>query len=284
MPVLSKNPIDAVRRADSTLDARRVATFVTAESLYSARPRLSPVPQVLQFLVVAVAGWINPQQRDVIDSLQEENRVLREQLGPGRLRFTDAQRRRLAAQATRLGRRVRRDLHTLVTPETLLRWHRQLIARQYDGSGRRGPGRPRVMDTIRRLIVRMATENREWGDTRSRGARGTLGHQVARGTIANVRKERGLDPAPDRKKRTTWRECLAAHGDVLAAADFFTVEVWDATRPDPLHRAGPDSPGQPPRSDRGHQRRARRAVGHPAHAERHRCRGRIPATHPVPHP
>ena len=64
------------------------------------------------------------------------------------------------------------------------------------------------------------------GDTRSRGARGTLGHQVARGPLANVRKERGLEPAPERKKRTTWRECLAAHGDVLAAADCFTVEGW----------------------------------------------------------
>ena len=181
---------------------------------------------MLQFLVVAVAGWINQQQRDVIDSLQEENHVRREQLGPGRLRFTDAQRRRLAAQTTRLGRRVRRDLHTLVTPETLLRWHRQLIARTYDGRSRRGPGRPRVMDTIRRRIVRMAPENREWGDTRIRGALGNLGHQVARGTIANVRKERGLEPAPERKKRTTWRELLAAHGDVLAAADCCTVEVW----------------------------------------------------------
>ena len=78
----------------------------------------------------------------------------------------------------------------------------------------------------RQLIVRMATENREWGDTRIRGARGNLGHQVARGPIANVRKERGLEPAPERKKRTTWREFLAAHWDVLAAADFFTVEVW----------------------------------------------------------
>ena len=181
---------------------------------------------MLQFLVVAVAGWINQQPRDVIDSLQEENRVLREQLGPGRLRFTDAQRRRLAAQATRLGRRVRRDLHTLVTPDTLLRWHRQLIARTYDGRGRRGPGRPRVMDTIRRRIVRRAPENREWGDTRIRGARGNLGQQVARGPIANVRKDRGLEPAPERKKRPTWRELLAAHGDVLAAADCFTVAVW----------------------------------------------------------
>ena len=153
---------------------------------------MSPVPQVFQFLVVAVAGWINQQPRDVIDYLQEENRVLREQLGPGRLRVTDAQRRRRAAKATRLGRRVRRDRHTLVTPDTLLRWHRQLIARKYDGRGRRGPGRPRGMDTIHRRIVRMAPENREGGDTRSRGARGNLGHQVARGPIANVLKERGL--------------------------------------------------------------------------------------------
>ena len=187
---------------------------------------MSPFPHVLQFLVVAVAGWINPQPRDVIDSLQEEHRVRREQLGPGRLRFTDAQRRRRAAQATRLGRRVRRDRHTLVTPDTLLRWHRQLIARTYAGRGRRGPGRPRGMDTIRRRIVRMATENREWGDTRIRGARGNLGHQVARGPIANVRKERGLEPAPERKTRTTWRECLAAHWDVLVAAACCTVEVW----------------------------------------------------------
>ncbi len=187
---------------------------------------MSPCPQVLQFLVVAVAGWINQQPRDVMDSLQEENRVRREQLGPGRLRFTDAQRRRRAAQAKRLGRRGHRDRHTLVTPDTLLRWHRQLIARRYAGRGRRGPGRPRGLDTIRRLIVRMATEHREWGDTRIRGALGNLGHQVARGPIANVRKERGLAPAPERKTRTTWRELLAAHGDVLAAADCFTVEGW----------------------------------------------------------
>ena len=82
------------------------------------------------------------------------------------------------------------------------------------------------MDTIRRRIVRMAPEHREWGDTRSRGARGHLGQQVARGPLANVRKKRGLEPAPDRKTRTTWRECLAAHGDVRAAADCFTVAVW----------------------------------------------------------
>ena len=244
---------------------------------------MSPFPQVLQFLVVAVAGWINPQQRDVIDSLQEENRVLREQLGPSRLRVTDAQRRRLAAQATRLGRRVRRDRHTLVTPETLLRWHRQLIARQYDGRGRRGPGRPRVMDTIRRLIVRMAPENRAWGDTRIRGARGNLGHQVARGPLANVRKERGQNPPPNARSARPGGSCSRPTG-TCSPPPTAARSRSGRHAACPLHRAGPEAPGQPPRSDRGHQRRARRAVGHPAHAARPRCRGRMPATHPGPHP
>ncbi len=185
-----------------------------------------PLPQTLQILVVAVAGWINQQQRDVIDYLQTENRVLREQLAPRRIRFTDGQRRRLAAKAKALGRRALGEMETLVTPDTLLAWHRHLIARKYDGSHRRGPGRPPVMEEIRQLIVQMATENRDWGYTRIRGALANLGYDVARGTIANVLKRHGLEPAPDRTKRTTWREFLGAHWDVLAAADFFTVEVW----------------------------------------------------------
>ena len=77
----------------------------------------------LQFVLVSLAGWVNQQQRDVIDHLQEENRVLREQLGPRRLRFTDDQRRRLAAKARTLGRRILRDIATIVTPDTLLGWH-----------------------------------------------------------------------------------------------------------------------------------------------------------------
>ena len=79
----------------------------------------------LHVLLVALAGFMNQQQRDVIDYLQEENRVLREQLGPKRLRFTDDQRRRLAAKARTLGRRLLRDMATIVTPDTLLAWHRR---------------------------------------------------------------------------------------------------------------------------------------------------------------
>jgi putative transposase len=87
----------------------------------------------LRFVLVALAGWINGQQREVIDYLQEENRVLREQLGSRRLRFTGDQRHRLAPKARTLGRRLLRDMATIVTPDTLLAWHRELITRRTTG-------------------------------------------------------------------------------------------------------------------------------------------------------
>ena len=129
-------------------------------------------------------------------------------------------------KAKTLGRRVLRDIATIVTPDTLLAWHRRLIAQHYDGSVRRGPGRPPVSADIRALIVRMATENRTWGYTRIQGALANLDHEVGRGTIANILREHGLDPAPDRAKKTTWTDFLKTHWDVLAAADFFSVNVW----------------------------------------------------------
>ena len=82
------------------------------------------------------------------------------------------------------------------------------------------------MEQIRSLVVRMATENRDWGYTRIRGALANLGHRVARGTIANILKQHGIKRVPERSKKTTWQEFLQAHWEVLAAADFFTVEVW----------------------------------------------------------
>ena len=151
---------------------------------------------------------------------------LREQLNGKRIRFTDDQRRRLAERAKGLGRKALEDIATLVRPETLLAWHRKLIAQKYDGSARRGPGRPRVMNEIRDLIVRMAQENRMWGYTRLQGALSNLGHRVGRGTIANILKEHGIEPAPERCRKTTWREFLDSHWEMIGAADFFSVEVW----------------------------------------------------------
>jgi putative transposase len=138
-------------------------------------------------------------------------RVLREQLGSKRLRMNDDQRRRLAVKAKKLGWRVLHELNTVVTPEKLLAWPRKLIARKYDGNIRHGPGRPRTQDDIQKLVVRMAIENRDWGYRRIQGALANLGHRMARGTIAIIRKERTLEPAPERNRKTTWKEFLCRY-------------------------------------------------------------------------
>ena len=100
------------------------------------------MPPALQFLVLTFAGWVNRHQEDLIAYLREENRVLREHLGPRPLRLTDAQRRRLAVRGQKLGRRVLMQVAGIVTPDTILRWYRRLIAQTYDGSARRSRGRP----------------------------------------------------------------------------------------------------------------------------------------------
>ena len=187
---------------------------------------MSGVLDPFRFVLIAVAAWMNQRQLQVIDYLREENRVLREQLGGRRLRLNDDQRRRLAAKAKGLGRKLLSEVATIVTPETLLAWHRKLIAQKYDGSGKRGPGRPRTADEIEILVIRMAEENREWGYRRIQGALSNLGHEIARSTIADILQRRGIAPAPDRKRKTTWKEFLSCHWELIVAADFFTVEVW----------------------------------------------------------
>ena len=139
----------------------------------------------------------------MIEYLREENRVLREQLGGRRLRFSDDQRRRLAAKAKGLGRKCLAEIASIVTPETLLAWHRKLIAQKYDGSSQRGPGRPRTASEIEALVLRLAEENRDWGYRRIQGALSHLGHELARSTIAAILARPGLEPAPERSRKTT---------------------------------------------------------------------------------
>jgi transposase InsO family protein len=181
------------------------------------------------FLVISFAGWMNQRQQQVIEYLVEENRVLREQIGNRRLCFSDDQRRRLAARAKRIGRKLLKEVATIVTPETLLAWHRRLIAKKYDGTANRGPGRPRTADEIAALVTRMAKENRGWGYRRIQGALSNLGHMLAFKTIANILKEHGIEPAPERSRKTTWKEFLNRHWKQIVASDFFTIEVWTPT-------------------------------------------------------
>jgi putative transposase len=179
-----------------------------------------------RFVLIAVAGWMNQRQLQVIDYLREENRVLREQLGARRLRLKDDQRRRLATKAKGLARKILAEVATIVTPDTLLAWHRKLIAQKYDGSGKRGLGRPRTAREIAAVVVRIAEENRDWGYRRIQGALSNLGHEINRSTISEILKRHGIEPAPERSRKTTWKEFLSRHWELIVAADFFTVEVW----------------------------------------------------------
>ena len=178
-----------------------------------------------RLLLFLFSGWVNRQQQAVIDYLLEENRVLRAERGSRLLRLTDDQRRRLAVKGKALGRRRLGDIAGIVTPDTILRWYRRLVAQKYAGSTMRGPGRPSTKPDIAALVVCMANENPTWGYTRIRGGLKRLGHEVARNTIKAILKDRGIEPAPERSTKTPWKTFLAAHWDSLAAADFFTVEV-----------------------------------------------------------
>ena len=117
------------------------------------------MPHALQFLVLVMSGWLTRRQQSAIEYLRAENRVLREQLGGRRLRLTDEQRRRLAILGRALGRKALREVACIVTPDTILRWYRELIAKKYDGSARRKPGRPRTRQELADLVIRMANES-----------------------------------------------------------------------------------------------------------------------------
>ena len=160
--------------------------------------------QPWHLLLFSVAGWVNRQQQDVIAYLRTENQVLREKLGKKRILLSDDQRRRLAAKGRVLGRKLLDEVGTLFTPDTILRWHRQLIAAKWDYSDRRKSiGRPRVRQEIVDLILRFARENPRWGYDRIQGALANLGYHITDTTVGNILKDHGIEPAPDRQRSTT---------------------------------------------------------------------------------
>ena len=169
---------------------------------------------------------MNQPEQFAIEYLREENQVLKEQLGGRRLRLNDDQRRRLASKSKLLGGRLLAQVATIVTPEALLAWHRKLIARKYDGTENRTVGPPHTRAEIKALVVRMAAENRDWGHRRIQGALADLGHELARSTIAQILARHGIEPAPERMRKATWKEFLRQHWELIVATDFFMVEVW----------------------------------------------------------
>ena len=179
------------------------------------------------FFLIAIAGWMNREQQEVISYLRVENQILRKKLGPKRIILNNRQKRRLAAAAMKLGRDLLRQFGTLFSPDTLIRWNRMLIARKYDGSGgKRGP-KPKKANSVRKLVLQMATENPIWGYGRIYGELRKLDYDVHWQTVRRIMLDAGLLPDPDKPYKTTWKTFLASHWESIAAADFFTVEAWE---------------------------------------------------------
>lgn len=148
-------------------------------------------------LLVMLAGWMNRHQR-----------------------------MRLARLGKRLGRKVLADACCIFSPDTILRWHRTLVARKYDGSKKRAPGRGRISEELEQLIIQIARKNKTWGSRRIKGQLKYLGHNISHTTIDNVLKRNGYDASPDRGRKTRWSEFLRSHWESLAAVDFFTTEIY----------------------------------------------------------
>jgi hypothetical protein len=172
-----------------------------------------------------VTGLVNQELLLRNEYLTAENRILSAHL-PSRLRLSDPERSTLAEIAKRLGRKALKEIARVAKPDTILTWYRRLVAQKFDGSRQRAyPGRPRVFPELEALVIRFARENRSWGYDRIAGALANLGHRISDQTAGNILRRHNIAPAPERSRTTTWKEFIRSHMDVLAGADFFTVEV-----------------------------------------------------------
>src|SRR5689334_14654407 len=176
-------------------------------------------------LLAYVTGLVNQELLLQNEYLAAENRILRAHL-PARLRLSNPERATLAEIGKRVGRKALAQVACVAKPDTILGWHRRLVAVKFDGSKRRSyPGRPRISPEAESLVLRFARENPSWGYDRIAGALAYVGHQVSDQTVGNVLNRHGIAPAPRRRQTTTWKDFIRSHMAVLAGADFFTVEV-----------------------------------------------------------
>jgi putative transposase len=179
-------------------------------------------------LLAYITGSVDQELLLRNEYLTTENRILRQQI-TGRVRLGDDERKALAKIGKQLGKQALQEIATIVTPNTILAWHRKLIAQKFDGSQQRKTlGRPKVDEDLEALVLRLARENRSWGYDRIAGALQHLGYTISDQTVGNILKRHGIPPAPERKKTITWNEFIRTHMEVLVATDFFTTEVWTA--------------------------------------------------------
>src|SRR6266850_3284895 len=177
-------------------------------------------------LLAYITGTVDQELLFRNEYLVTENRILRNHI-KGRIRLSDGERKTLAEMGQTLGKQALAEVAKIVKPDTILAWHRTLVAQKCDGSQQRqAPGRPKIDTDLEALVLRMAQENRAWGYDRIVGALANLGDTLSDQTVGTILKRHGLPPAPERTTTTTWKECIRTHMDVLVATDFLTAEVW----------------------------------------------------------
>ncbi|MHC4431783.1 MAG: integrase core domain-containing protein [Planctomycetota bacterium] len=179
-------------------------------------------------LVTCLAYCIDKELYKAIDYLREQVRVLLEhqEKENRRILLSNSQRRRVAAKAKRLSRKMLEQCTELFTPDTITRWYRKLIAEKYDGSQNRTyAGRPPILQEVVDLVIRFKQENPRWGYKKIRDQVVYLGYTICKSSVKNILIEHGYDPEPDLTIRSTWHEFIKSHWEVLAACDFFTIEL-----------------------------------------------------------
>ena len=174
---------------------------------------------------------VGDRDKDVeILALRHRITVLQRQLGTTRPRLSPSDRAFLAALLHRLPRDVLGRFRLLVRPETVLRWHRDLLAHRHAARSRPGrPGRPRTIRSIRLLVLRLAQENPSWGYRRIHGELLVLGIKVAASTVWEILRQAGIDPVPERAS-ATWADFLRSQADALLACDFFETVTLGGAR------------------------------------------------------
>ena len=192
--------------------------------------RLAYLGMTNVFALLRLLPMSNRDKDAEILALRHQLSVLQRQLGPDRVRFTPADRALPAALLHRLPRKVLRRLHLVVRPETVLRWHRNVVARRHARRSRpRRPGRPRTVRSIRVLVLRLVRENPGWGYRRVHGELLVLGVKAAASSIWEILHEAGIDPAPERSS-TTWADFLRSQAEALLACDFFEAVTLSGAR------------------------------------------------------
>jgi putative transposase len=189
------------------------------------------LPSVTNALALLRLLPLSDRDKDAeILALRHQIAVLQRQLHGGKVRFTATDRALLAALLHGLPRQVLHRLRMLVHPETVLRWHRDLIRRRHAAISRpKRAGRPPTVRSIRTLVLRLARENDSWGHRRIHGELLVLGIRVAVSTVWEILREAGIDPAPQRTSQT-WATFLRSQAQAIIAADFIETVTLTGAR------------------------------------------------------